>query len=86
MKSSHDLVIGAVLIRVPPRAQLVRRNALGHEKGSVIIDVAIDQGSCFETSHATTHSDPTYEVDRCRPLLRRQHACRARSRSPRRRR
>jgi alanine dehydrogenase len=35
----------------------------GMKKGAVIVDVAIDQGGCFETSHATTHSDPTYEVD-----------------------
>jgi alanine dehydrogenase len=33
------------------------------QKGAVLVDVAIDQGGCFETSHATTHADPTYEVD-----------------------
>jgi alanine dehydrogenase len=59
-----DLVIGAVLVhgakapRVITRAQLalMKRNA-------VLVDVSIDQGGCFETSRATTHSDPTYEVD-----------------------
>jgi alanine dehydrogenase len=35
----------------------------GMKKGAVLVDVAIDQGGCFETSHATTHSEPTYEVD-----------------------
>ncbi|TJW27207.1 MAG: alanine dehydrogenase, partial [Mesorhizobium sp.] len=35
----------------------------GMKKGSVLVDVAIDQGGCFETSHATTHAEPTYEVD-----------------------
>ena len=46
--------------------------------GAVLVDVAIDQGGCFETSHATTHDDPTYVVDEHRPLLRRQHARRGR--------
>src|SRR5919206_26120 len=44
--------------------KLVSRAMLGSmRKGSVIVDVAIDQGGCFETSHATTHADPTYVVD-----------------------
>ncbi|MFD1744040.1 alanine dehydrogenase [Rhizobium helianthi] len=59
-----DLVIGAVLIPGAAAPKLVTREMLtGMRKGAVIVDVAIDQGGCFETSHATTHSDPTYEVD-----------------------
>jgi alanine dehydrogenase len=59
-----DLVIGAVLIPGAAAPKLVTRKMLsGMKKGAVIVDVAIDQGGCFETSHATTHSDPTYEVD-----------------------
>ena len=59
-----DLVIGAVLIPGAAAPKLVTREMLsGMKKGSVIVDVAIDQGGCFETSHATTHSEPTYEVD-----------------------
>ena len=61
---SADLVIGAVLIPGAAAPKLVTRQMLsGMKKGAVIVDVAIDQGGCFETSHATTHSDPTYEVD-----------------------
>ena len=59
-----DLVIGAVLIPGAAAPKLVTRKMLGGmKKGAVIVDVAIDQGGCFETSHATTHSDPTYEID-----------------------
>jgi alanine dehydrogenase len=59
-----DLVIGAVLIPGAAAPKLVTRKMLGGmKKGAVIVDVAIDQGGCFETSHATTHSEPTYEVD-----------------------
>ncbi|GEO84853.1 MULTISPECIES: alanine dehydrogenase [Alphaproteobacteria] len=59
-----DLVIGAVLIPGAAAPKLVTREMLsGMKTGSVIVDVAIDQGGCFETSHATTHSDPTYVVD-----------------------
>jgi len=59
-----DLVIGAVLIPGASAPKLVRRDMLGGmKKGAVMVDVAIDQGGCFETSHATTHSDPTYFVD-----------------------
>lgn len=59
-----DLVIGAVLIPGAAAPKLVTREMLsGMKKGAVIVDVAIDQGGCFETSHATTHSDPTFEVD-----------------------
>jgi alanine dehydrogenase len=59
-----DLVIGAVLIAGAKAPQLVRKEDLLLMKpGSVIIDVAIDQGGCFETSRPTTHKNPTYMVD-----------------------
>ncbi len=59
-----DLVIGAVLIPGAAAPHLVTRAMLGTmQPGSVLVDVAIDQGGCFETSHATTHSEPTYVVD-----------------------
>lgn len=59
-----DLVIGAVLVPGAAAPKLVSRAALRTMKpGAVLVDVAIDQGGCFETSHATTHSDPTYMVD-----------------------
>ncbi|WP_409190584.1 alanine dehydrogenase [Bradyrhizobium sp. RDM4] len=61
---SADVVIGAVLVPGASAPKLVSRKMLSSmRKGSVIVDVAIDQGGCFETSHATTHADPTYEVD-----------------------
>ncbi|MEO7216961.1 MAG: alanine dehydrogenase [Gemmatimonadaceae bacterium] len=59
-----DLVVGGVLIPGAKAPKLVRREDLKTmQQGSVIVDVAIDQGGCFETSHATTHEDPTYVVD-----------------------
>jgi alanine dehydrogenase len=59
-----DVVIGAVLVPGASAPKLVKREMLkSMRKGSVIVDVAIDQGGCFDTSHATTHADPTYEVD-----------------------
>jgi len=59
-----DLVIGAVLIPGAEAPKLVSRAMLATMKpGAVLVDVAIDQGGCFETSHATTHTDPTYVVD-----------------------
>ncbi len=59
-----DLVIGAVLVPGAAAPKLVTRAMLGGMKpGSVLVDVAIDQGGCFETSHATTHDDPIYVVD-----------------------
>jgi alanine dehydrogenase len=59
-----DLVIGSVLIPGAKAPRLVSREDLKLMKpGSVIIDVAIDQGGCFETSRPTTHSDPTYLID-----------------------
>ncbi|ASY44403.1 MAG: alanine dehydrogenase [Pseudomonadota bacterium] len=59
-----DLVIGAVLIPGAAAPKLVSADMLkSMKKGAVLVDVAIDQGGCFETSHATTHADPTYIVD-----------------------
>ncbi len=59
-----DLVIGAVLIPGASAPRLVRRDMVqAMRKGAVMVDVAIDQGGCFETSHATTHTDPVYFVD-----------------------
>jgi len=59
-----DLVIGAVLIAGAAAPKLVTRAMLKKMKpGSVIVDIAIDQGGCFETSHPTTHADPTFVVD-----------------------
>lgn len=61
---SADLVIGSVLIPGAKAPKLVKRDMLAlMEPGSVLVDVAIDQGGCFETSHATTHEEPTYYVD-----------------------
>lgn len=59
-----DLVVGAVLIPGAAAPKLVTREMVAAmQAGSVLVDVAIDQGGCFETSHATTHSDPIYVVD-----------------------
>ena len=59
-----ELVIGAVLVPGAAAPKLVTRDMLKCMKpGAVLVDVAIDQGGCFETSHATTHADPTYLVD-----------------------
>jgi alanine dehydrogenase len=59
-----DLVIGGVLIPGASAPKLVRREMVTRmKKGAVMVDVAIDQGGCFETSHATTHTDPIYFVD-----------------------
>src|SRR5215210_7181730 len=59
-----ELVIGAVLVPGAAAPKLVTREMLRTMKrGSVIVDIAIDQGGCFETSHATTHDDPVYEVE-----------------------
>src|SRR5947199_2101394 len=59
-----DLVIGAVLIPGALAPKLVTREMIsGMKPGAVVVDVAIDQGGCFETSHPTTHSDPVYVVD-----------------------
>ncbi len=62
--SHMDMVVGAVLIPGAAAPKLVSREQLGIMKpGSVLVDVAIDQGGCFETSKATTHQDPIYDVD-----------------------
>jgi alanine dehydrogenase len=59
-----EVVIGAVLVPGAAAPKLVTRDMLKTMKrGSVLVDIAIDQGGCFETSHATTHEDPVYEVD-----------------------
>jgi alanine dehydrogenase len=59
-----DLVVGAVLIPGASAPKLVRREMIAAMKpGAVVVDVAIDQGGCFETSHATTHTEPIYFVD-----------------------
>src|SRR5687768_13017584 len=59
-----ELVIGAVLVPGAAAPKLVTREMLKTMKrGSVIVDIAIDQGGCFETSHPTTHADPVYEVE-----------------------
>jgi alanine dehydrogenase len=59
-----DVVIGAVLVPGASAPKLVTREMLkSMQQGAVLVDVAIDQGGCFETSHATTHADPTYQVD-----------------------
>lgn len=62
--SKAHLVIGAVLIPGAAAPKLVTRDMLKTMKrGTVLVDIAIDQGGCFETSHATTHDDPVFEVD-----------------------
>lgn len=62
--SDADLVIGAVLVPGAAAPRLVTRAMLSKMRpGSVMVDVAIDQGGCFETSHPTTHENPTYVVD-----------------------
>lgn len=61
---SADVVIGAVLVPGAGAPKLVSRKVLSAMKrGAVLVDVAIDQGGCFETSRPTTHAEPTYEVD-----------------------
>jgi len=62
--ATADLVIGCVLIPGAAAPKLVTRADLGRMRpGTVLVDVAIDQGGCFETSHATTHAEPTFVVD-----------------------
>ena len=59
-----DIVIGSVLVPGDKAPHLITRDMLKlMEPGTVLVDVAIDQGGCFETSHPTTHSEPTYTVD-----------------------
>ena len=64
MVKSHDVIIGAVLIPGAKAPHLVTRDMLSTMKpGTVLVDVAVDQGGCFETTHATTHADPTFVID-----------------------
>jgi alanine dehydrogenase len=59
-----DLVVGAVLLPGRSAPRIVTREMLGiMKRGSVVVDIAIDQGGCFESSVPTTHTDPTFEVD-----------------------
>jgi alanine dehydrogenase len=59
-----DLVIGGVLVPGAAAPKLVTKDMISRmKKGAVVVDVAIDQGGCFETSHATTHEQPTFIVD-----------------------
>jgi len=61
---SADLVIGSVLVPGASAPKLVQRETVANMKpGAVVVDVAIDQGGCFATSHATTHTEPIYFVD-----------------------
>ena len=61
--ASADLVIGAVLLPGRPAPKVVTRAMVeAMRPGSVLVDIAIDQGGCFEDSHATTHADPVYRV------------------------
>ena len=64
MAMKADLIIGAVLIPGASAPKLITRDAVkSMSSGTAMVDVAIDQGGCFETSHATTHDEPTYIVD-----------------------
>jgi alanine dehydrogenase len=61
---NHDLIIGAVLIPGAKAPHLITRDMLKDmRKGTVMVDVAVDQGGCFETTHPTTHEDPIYTID-----------------------
>ena len=76
-------MIGAVLVPGGRAPIVVSEDMVRAMKpGAVIVDIAIDQGGCIETSHETTHSDPVFEAPRRRALRGRQHA-RARCRTPR---
>ncbi|MGB9194450.1 MAG: alanine dehydrogenase, partial [Azonexus sp.] len=62
--AKSDLIIGAILVPGATTPRLLRREQLARMRpGSVLVDVSIDQGGCFETSHPTTHADPTFVVD-----------------------
>ena len=64
MSKKADIIIGAVLIHGDKAPKLLDRSHLARmRKGAVLVDVAIDQGGCFETSKPTTHDEPIYEVD-----------------------
>lgn len=61
---THDLIIGGVLLKGAKAPKLITRDMLKEMRpGTVIVDVAVDQGGCFETTRATTHEDPTYIID-----------------------
>ncbi len=61
---NHDLIVGAVLVTGGKAPKLITRDMLKEmNPGTVIVDVAVDQGGCFETTRATTHEDPTYIID-----------------------
>jgi uncharacterized membrane protein YeaQ/YmgE (transglycosylase-associated protein family) len=77
---SADLVIGAVLVPGAAAPKLVTADMVKRMKrGSVLVDISIDQGGCFETSRPTTHDNPDLRGRRDRALLRRQHAGRGRA-------
>lgn len=64
MVQTHDLIIGAVLIPGAKAPKLVTREMVKTMRpGTVLVDVAVDQGGCFETTHATTHAQPTFTID-----------------------
>ena len=68
-------MIGAVLIPGAKAPKLVSNELVSQMKpGSVLVDIAVDQGGCFEDTHATTHADPTYDGAQLGLLLRGQHA------------
>ena len=78
-----DLVIGAVLVKGGKAPHVITREQLGlMKRNAVLVDVSIDQGGCFETSRATTHSDPTYEVDGITTTASPTCPARCRSRAP----
>lgn len=61
---THDLIVGAVLVAGGKAPKLITRDMLSLMRpGTVLVDVAVDQGGCFETTHATTHENPTYIID-----------------------
>lgn len=62
--ADHDLIVGAVLIPGAKAPKLITKDMLQLMRpGTVLVDVAVDQGGCFETTHATTHADPVYIID-----------------------
>src|SRR5690606_30937616 len=61
---THDLIVGAVLIPGAKAPRLITRDMLKEMRpGTVMVDVAVDQGGCFETTRPTTHEDPTFVID-----------------------
>jgi len=61
---THDLIVGAVLLPGAKAPNLITRDMLKLMRpGTVVVDVAVDQGGCIETTHPTTHADPTYIID-----------------------